>query len=274
MSGSFGKAKKVMFLGFDGADPLVVRRLVDEGKLPNFKKVLDHGVASEDLGAQGVLPTITPPNWATLATGAYPNTHGITCFWNHTHGQPLDVLDLGWNPELSKAEFVWSAFERAGKKSILFNYPTSWPPTIKNGIVVDGTSMFTNLRGYIDYEKLYECEEGDFAIQEIPHEVDNSGTDCRVEGEVSTQKAGIKNFDGFGYSHPGLVTAEGGSEEEADSAKCDKVKTPIKPAQGWKNAPAGAKEVALPVNSGQARRFGLIVAGGGQGYDTLRIHVL
>lgn len=271
MSNSSGKAKKVIMLGFDGADPMLIKRLVSEGKLPNFKKLLDMGVTTEDMGMQGVLPTITPPNWATLATGALPNTHGITCFWNHTHGGSLDVLDLGWNSELSKAEFIWSAFERAGKKSILLNYPTSWPPTIKNGIVIDGTSMFTNLRGYIDYEKLYECEEGDFPVQEIPHSVDQSGTDCRVEGEVSSHKAEIKNFDGFGYGQPGLVTAESGSEEEADSAKCDKVKSPIKPAQGWKNAPAGAKEVVLPVNSGQARRYGLIIAGNGNEYDRIQI---
>ena len=271
MAGSFGKAKKVIMMGFDGADPMVIKRMVSEGKLPNFKKVLDAGVTTEDAGMQGVLPTITPPNWATLATGAYPNTHGITCFWNHTQGGPLDILDYGWNSELCKAEFIWAAFERAGKKSILLNYPTSWPPTTKNSIYVDGTSMFTNLRGYIDYEKVYECKEGDFPIQEIPHSVDNSGTDCRVEGEVSTLKAEIKNFEGFGYSHPGIITEEGGSEEEADSAKCDKVITPIKPAQGWKNAPAGAKEVVLPVNSGQARRFGLITAGSGKDYGNVYI---
>ncbi|MDA8226425.1 MAG: alkaline phosphatase family protein [Desulfitobacterium hafniense] len=267
------KTNKIMFLGLDGADPMLIKRLTDEGKLPNFKKMLEIGVSTEDLGMQGALPTITPPNWASLATGAWPNTHGITCFWNHTVGKPLDVLDFGWDSELCKAEYIWNAFDRAGKKSIIFNYPTSWPPTTENAIVVDGTSMFTNLRGYIDYEKVYECAEGDFPIQEIPHEADLSGTDCRVEGEVSSLKAEIKNFEGFGYSHPGLVTAEGGSEEEADSAKCDRVLTPIKSAQGWKNAPAGAKEVVLPVNNGQARRYGLITAGDGETYNKLQIFV-
>ncbi|MFZ5645884.1 MAG: alkaline phosphatase family protein [Bacillota bacterium] len=272
MSCKEAKAKKVMLVGLDGADPMLIKKLIDEGRLPNFKKLLDMGVTTTDIGMQGALPTITPPNWASLATGAWPNTHGITCFWNHTPGNPLDILDYGFDSNLCKAEFIWNAYEKAGKKSILLNYPTAWPPTTKNSIYIDGTSIFTNLRGYIDYEKFYECIEGDFPIEEIPHEVDNSGTDCRVEGEVTTQQAKIKG-DGFGYAHPGLVTEEGGSEEEADAAKCDRVKTPIKPATGWKDAPAGAKEVVLPVNSGQARRYGLIIAEDGKNYSKLQIFV-
>lgn len=272
---SYGKAKKVMFIGLDGADPMLIKKHMEAGKLPNLKKILSEGVTTKDMGMQGVLPTITPPNWATLATGAWPNTHGITCFWNHSSGNPLDQLDYGWNSELCKSEFIWEAFARAGKKSIVFNYPTSWPPKTDNGIFVDGTSLFPNLRGYIDYEKVYECLEGDFPIKEIPHDVDLSGTDCKVEGEVDSVKAEIKsqNYEGFGYNTQGLVTEESGSEEEADSAKCDKVETPIKPAKGWKSAPAMAKEVVLPVNSGQARRYGLIVAEDGDKYNKLKIYV-
>lgn len=273
MVSSYGKAKKVIFLGLDGADPLLVKKYMDEGHLPNFKKLMEMGATTDGFGMQGQLPTITPPGWASLATGAWPITHGITCFWNHTPGNPLDVLDYGWDSSLCKAEFVWEAFARAGKKSILFNYPTSWPPTIDNSIYLDGTSMFTNLRGYIDYEKLYECVEGDFPIEEIPHSLDNTGTDCRVEGEVSTQKMEIKNYGGFGYDHPGLVTAEGGSEEEADAPKCDRIKTPIKAAQGWKNAPEGAKEVVLPVNASQARRYGLLIAEDGKNFNKLQIFI-
>lgn len=239
------KSKKVLFVGLDGADPMVIKKLIDEGRLPNFKKMLEIGVSTTDMGMQGALPTITPPNWASLATGTWPNTHGITCFWNHTPGNPLDVLDYGFDSTLCKAEFIWEAFERAGKKCIMLNYPTSWPPRTENSIYIDGTSIFTNLRGYNDYEKYYTCLEGNFPIEEAPHQVDNSGTDCRVEGEVTTQQAQIKQLDGFGYSAPGLVTEEGGSEEEADAAKCDKIKTPIKVATGWKNAPQGAKEIVI-----------------------------
>ena len=66
--------KRAMMIGLDGADPVVCKRLVAEGRMPNLKKILEQGVATEKLNMMGVLPTITPPNWATLATGCYPRT--------------------------------------------------------------------------------------------------------------------------------------------------------------------------------------------------------
>ncbi|HWR09326.1 alkaline phosphatase family protein [Sporomusa sp.] len=274
MASSYGAAKKVMMLGLDGADPALIKKYIAAGKLPNLKRVMDQGATTPELDMQGVLPAITPPNWATLATGAWPNTHGITCFWNHTLGNELDMMDYGWNSELLKAETVWDAFARAGKKSILFNYPTAWPPTTDQAIYVDGTSIYTNLRGYIDYEKVYECKEGDFPIREIPHVIDNSGTDCRVEGDISSLKADISKdeYEGYGYTQPGLVTSVEDGELSADIPNADQVITPIKPANGWKNPPAGAREVVLPVNSGQARRYGLLTAADGKTYNKISIY--
>ena len=39
---------KVMMIGFDGADPCVVKQLLDEGRLPNFKKVIENGTTTKD----------------------------------------------------------------------------------------------------------------------------------------------------------------------------------------------------------------------------------
>ncbi len=275
MSYSYQTSKKVMMIGLDGADPLVIQKYISQGKLPNFQKMISAGATTPALAMQGVLPAITPPNWATLATGAWPNTHGITCFWNHSVGNPLDELDYGWNSDLLKAETIWEAFEKAGKKSILFNYPTAWPPKTRNGIYIDGTSIYTNLRGYIDYEKVYECTEGDFPIQEIPHVINNSGTDCRVECDISSIKAEISkgDYEGYGYTKPGLVTSVEDGELSADIPSADQVKTPIKQALGWKSAPDGAKEVVLPVNNGRTRRFGLLIAEDGRTYNKIQIYL-
>ena len=67
-----------MVLGVDGMDPALTK-FMDEGKLPNIKQYVERGACREDLVLLGAMPTITPPLWATLATGAYPETHGITC---------------------------------------------------------------------------------------------------------------------------------------------------------------------------------------------------
>ncbi|MDF2568025.1 MAG: phosphonoacetate hydrolase, partial [Oscillospiraceae bacterium] len=114
MANGFNTSKKTIMLGLDGADPMLIAKYINEGKLPNIKRVIEGGVSTPDYSMQGVLPAITPPNWATLATGAWPNTHGVTCFWNHTLGNELDVMDYGFNSELVKAETIWEAFTRAG----------------------------------------------------------------------------------------------------------------------------------------------------------------
>ena len=75
------KSNKVFVLGVDGMDPRLAKKFLDAGKMPHFAKFLERGSAREDLVLLGGVPTITPPMWATLATGANPSTHGITCFW-------------------------------------------------------------------------------------------------------------------------------------------------------------------------------------------------
>ncbi|RLF08585.1 MAG: hypothetical protein DRJ64_00705, partial [Thermoprotei archaeon] len=40
-----------------------------------------------------------------------------------------------------KAEYIWEAAEKVRKKAIVMNYPTSWPPRMKNGIQVGGFGL-------------------------------------------------------------------------------------------------------------------------------------
>lgn len=85
-------AKKIFCIGVDGMDPRLTRKYVDEGKMPNVKKLIERGACRHDLAMVGAMPTVTPPMWTTLATGAYPGTHGITCFYRAT-SEP-DVIGL------------------------------------------------------------------------------------------------------------------------------------------------------------------------------------
>ena len=62
-------------LGIEGMDPRLTKKLVDAGRMPNLKKLYDLGACREDMAMQGNMPTITPPMWTTLATGACANTH-------------------------------------------------------------------------------------------------------------------------------------------------------------------------------------------------------
>ncbi|MBE6111951.1 MAG: nucleotide pyrophosphatase [Peptococcaceae bacterium] len=123
---------KVFVIGIDGMDPKMTKRMIEEGKLPNIKKFVEMGSAREDLVLLGAVPTITPPMWTTLATGAYPSTHGITCYWN-PHPTELDTMVYAFDSTQCKAEQVWNCIAEAGKKVLVWDWPgASWPPSSDN----------------------------------------------------------------------------------------------------------------------------------------------
>lgn len=134
-------ANKILVLGIDGLDPRLTRKYVDEGIMPNTKRFIERGSSREDLVMLGGQPTITPPMWTTLATGAYPVTHGITDFSGQAAGT-IDGTCYNLDSRRCKAEQLWNVFAEAGKRTLVWHWPGSaWPPSSDspNLHVVDGT---------------------------------------------------------------------------------------------------------------------------------------
>ena len=132
-------ARKAMIIGLDGAFPRIVRRMMAEGKLPTMKRLTRRGTFAEH--CLPPFPTITPPNWTSIATGAMPGTHGITDFCVHVPGDPLDKIHNGFDAREVTAEQIWRAADRAGKRCIVLNYPTSAPDRLKYGVRVGGNNL-------------------------------------------------------------------------------------------------------------------------------------
>ena len=67
----------VFIMGVDGMDPVILSRLIDTGKMPNFQ-----GLARE--GSYQSLATSDPPQspvaWSNFVTGMNPGGHGIFDF--------------------------------------------------------------------------------------------------------------------------------------------------------------------------------------------------
>ncbi|EGB14173.1 type I phosphodiesterase/nucleotide pyrophosphatase [Pseudodesulfovibrio mercurii] len=137
------RPKRVLLVGIDGAVPGLVEKHIAEGICPNFKKIFEGGVKS--LNSLCPMPTITPPNWTTISTGAWPVTHQITDYWRHIPGTSPNAAntEMNFSGERIKAETIFEAAERAGKKSIVVNYPTSYGihKRLKNSIVVGGSGL-------------------------------------------------------------------------------------------------------------------------------------
>jgi predicted AlkP superfamily phosphohydrolase/phosphomutase len=135
---------KVALIGLDSITPVMVERFLAEGRMPNLARLRERGFSSE---ITSTMPPTTPAAWTTIATGAWPSTHGVEGFSVHHAGEPLHQKHYTLTSDTVRAEFLWQAAERAGKRSILLKYPLSWPPVGGDLVLqVDGAGGWGGLK--------------------------------------------------------------------------------------------------------------------------------
>jgi Uncharacterized conserved protein len=283
-----------MLLGLDGADPLVIKKLIAEGRLPNLKKVLANGVANPSLAMIGAYPSVTPPNWASMATGNWPRTHGITCFFNQTLGNELDLCELNWDSRRVESEMIWEAFSREGKRSIMLNYCEAWPPRIKDdpySVFVDGTGVIPFIRCELDAPQFITLKAGDFPTEVIPHAVKDNASDCIIStdllekmmenddaesvDEVSANAKADPFIDTPIVEFPFSVLTPEVLENQTGPGhdEVDRITAPLKDPEKWSfELPAEAKVAVIPLCKSTLRRFFVLTASDGKNYDTLTIY--
>ncbi|WP_099468985.1 alkaline phosphatase family protein [Konateibacter massiliensis] len=280
--------QKLIVLGIDGMDPLTTKRLVDAGRLPHIKKFLERGAARENLDMLGAHPTITPPCWTTLATGAYPGTHGITCYWRQSPDS-LDAVVYNMDSRNCKAEPVWNTTVEAGLKTLIWHWPgSSWPPTSKNQLlsVVDGTQPGSVNMGVaqMDWEKVIYASSDIKNIKFIPHTQKAAGVGCNITDMKEALSIDDAEEDLMMELWWGDEARKGGEirtyikdlgdTEMMIGAKVayDMIFSPITPASGWKAAPEGALEFTILVSAGKETRYGLITKNQDSIYDTVSLY--
>lgn len=277
--------EKIAVIGVDGFEPVLAKKYLDQGKMPNLQKFIEKGSCREDLFLLGAMPTVTPSLWTTLATGAYPGTHGITCFFGHNHGQ-LDSLVYNLDSRRSKAEPLWNIFaEEANKKTLVWHWPgSSWPPTSDspNLHVVEGTQPQTINTGIAnaDISKIVIASEAYKEAEFLPNTATiTPGAGCIIEnvedliaadGEVSYLRAAISSG---AKVIKNIITCEEENEINVLAKMiADTVKSPIKEAVGWIKAPAGAKEFTITLGKGLERRPALLLQNEQGVYDTVAVY--
>ena len=134
------KAKRAMLIGIDSMMIKRLDRYASEGRLPALAKLMEQGVSCS---AYPTIPTVTDPNWTTIATGADSGTHG--------------VYVMKFRSNLCKAEWIWQAAERVGKQSVVLRYPGGWPSPIQDGITMECGAPANSI-GVICFSKCYTNE--------------------------------------------------------------------------------------------------------------------
>ncbi len=274
-------AEKLMLIGIDGLDPRFTRHMVDMGKMPNVEKLIKRGACRHDLAMVGAMPTVTPPMWTTLATGAYPGTHGITCFFRASD-EDLDKIAYNFDSRLCKAEQLWNVFAEAGKKTLVWHWPgSSWPPSSDspNLSVVDGTSpgSVAMSAGQVEAEFLLGANETIAEVTFKEKAAGDAAAPCVIEDldlENEKQQSETLSLDDIDTSmsiHT-LIVRESQKGTNMTESTLDLVQSPLKAASGWAAAPADAKEFTLLLSKGLIRRPGLILKGDDGQYDKVAIY--
>jgi predicted AlkP superfamily phosphohydrolase/phosphomutase len=154
---------KVFVMGFDGMDPTLAKKFMDEGKLPNLKKLADNGTFATLASSQ---PSESPTAWSSFATGANPGKHNIYDFLVRNVDTYLPDLGMvkkeppgfkwGFFPvkppkvtSIRGGTSFWVHAGRDGVKSTILTVPITFPPEeVEHGELLAGLPL-PDLRGTV-----------------------------------------------------------------------------------------------------------------------------
>jgi predicted AlkP superfamily pyrophosphatase or phosphodiesterase len=117
-NGHTESTNKTILISFDGAQPEVIEKLLEQKKLPpngGFAALIDKGTRAR--GMTSVLPTLTATNHITIATGAFPERTNIPMNTFHDTQTALTATTSGFSAPIG-AETLWESAKRQGKKVI------------------------------------------------------------------------------------------------------------------------------------------------------------
>ncbi len=159
----------VLLIGIDGTDPKVVQKLMDEGKLPNFKKLSEQGSFSN---LETTIPPETPVAWSAAATGTNPGKYGIFDFLSRDPKTYLPQLHLAEEKQgtlgtigsvfenAMKGTPFWRITSEAGIPTSVIRWPVTFPAEKVNGKMLSGLGT-PDVKGLLNSYRFYTSEDFD-----------------------------------------------------------------------------------------------------------------
>jgi len=157
--------KRAIVLGLDGLDPVLVKRFMDDGKLPTFSKLAEEGSFKP---LQTACPSMSPVAWSTFATGVDASRHNIFDFLSRDEKTYFPILSSTRieNPDrtiklgrytipigkpsirlMRKSKTFWKVLDDCYVPCHVLRVPITFPPEkMKNGVILSAMCV-PDLRG-------------------------------------------------------------------------------------------------------------------------------
>lgn len=150
------RVKRVVIVGFDGLDPDLAARFMQEGKLPNLARLRDCGTFDR---LATTCPPISPVAWSSFMTGVNPGKHNIYDFLSRDSSSYLPALSSArvenatqrsgagtswlWRGKarvksLRKSIPFWHFLGKAGIFCSVIRVPITFPPEKFEGVLLSG----------------------------------------------------------------------------------------------------------------------------------------
>jgi len=126
--GGGGKVR-VYVIGLDGATWDILDPLIEQGKLPVFKKLKENGAWSR---LQTFDPTLSAVVWTSIATGKSMLKHGIVD-WVFVNKQKIQVP---YSSSEKRTPSIWEIMDEKGRRSVVLGWFVTDPPDAVKGVMV------------------------------------------------------------------------------------------------------------------------------------------
>src|SRR5688500_299211 len=116
--------RRCLVIGVDGMPKTLLLQLANRGVMPYCAGLLDHGTRGTLVELRAPVPEVSSTSWSTFLTGVNPGRHGIYGF--------IDLKRFSYDFYFPNLKYLatpclWDIAERAGKRTLCLNVPTTYP---------------------------------------------------------------------------------------------------------------------------------------------------
>jgi predicted AlkP superfamily phosphohydrolase/phosphomutase/Flp pilus assembly protein TadD len=121
--------KRLLLIGWDGADWQVAKPLIEAGRMPALEYLINHGVMGNLTSME---PMLSPMLWTTIATGKPPRMHGVCGFLEPDPNSSTGVRLISSRSRRCRA--FWEILSQMGIRTDVVGWYGSHPAESIHGI--------------------------------------------------------------------------------------------------------------------------------------------